>query len=532
MKKNFVFLLTLLLFNSIFASNEISVKPGLNSVKVFQNGAELFHNAKIKVDKGITDIVFSGLAEKIDVNSVNVSAKGDAVILAVVQRFDYLRPQEKSPKVVMLEDSLEMLDQKVMAKKNEMDVFRMEIDLLQANKSIGSKDKGVTVAELQKMAEYINKRLNEIKSQQLQLTNVIKKAEKEIDRIKKQLEELNSKQNQPTNELIVTVSAKNQSTLEFDLSYITYQAGWSPVYDIRVAKLDQPASLSYRANVWQNCGLEWDDVNLILSTRNPWQNNTKPDLYPWFIDFERNSLRKGARGDVPQSITVSPMQIEGAAKEEDAVDYSLAVDVEQKQLSVEFTPSIKYTIPSDGKQHAAVIQDYTLKASYEYYAAPKFDNNAFLVAYLTEWNNLNLLPGQTHIYFENSYVGQSFINPFTSKDTLTISLGSDRNISVTKETLKDFTEQKFLSNDVERIFGYEIKIKNNKNIPVKILVEEQIPISKNEEIEIELLDRSNGIYTSEDGKIKWNVSLDGNKSEAKKLVYSVRYPKNKTIIGL
>lgn len=532
MKKNFAFLLTLLLSNSIFASNEISIKPPLNSVKVFQNGAELFHNAKIKIDKGITDIVFSGLAEKIDVNSVNVSAKGDVVILAVVQRFDYLRPQEKSPKIIMLEDSLEILNQKIQTKQNEIEVLKTEIDLLLANKEIGSKDKGVSVAELQKMAEYFSKRLNEIKSQQLSLANVVKKTEKEIDRIKKQLEELNNKLNLPTNELIVTVSAKNQSTVEFDLSYITYQAGWSPVYDIRVAKLDQPASLSYRANVWQNCGLEWNDVNLILSTRNPWQNNTKPELYPWFIDFERNSLRKGARGDVPQSITVSPLQMQAELKvEEDAAPY-FAVDVEQKQLSVEFTPSIKYTIPSDGKQHAAVIQDYTLNASYEYYAAPKFDNNAFLVAYLTEWNNLNLLPGQTHIYFENSYVGQSFINPFISKDTLAISLGSDRNISVTKETLKDFTEQKFLSRDVERIFGYEIKIKNNKNIPVKILVEEQIPVSKNEEIEVKLIDDSGGSYTSEDGKIKWNVSLDSNKSEAKKLVYSVRYPKDKTIIGL
>lgn len=530
MKKNFALLLTLLLFNSIFASNEISVKPELNSVKVFQNGAELFHNAKVKVDKGISDIVFSGLAEKIDVNSVNVSAKGDAVILAVVQRFDYLRSQEKSPKIVMLEDSLEALNQKIQTKQNEIEVLKTEIDLLLANKEIGSKDKGVSVAELQKMAEYFSKRLNEIKSQQLQLANVIKKTEKEIDRIKNQLEELNNKLNQPTNELIVTVSAKNQSTIEFDLSYITYQAGWSPVYDIRVAKLNQPASLSYRANVWQNSGLEWNDVNLILSTRNPWQNNTKPELYPWFIDFERNSLRKGARGEVPQSITLQ-MQDEVKVEADAAAPY-FVFDVEQKQLSVEFTPSIKYTIPSDGKQHAAVIQDYTLNASYEYYAAPRFDNNAFLVAYLTEWNNFNLLPGETHIYFENSYVGKSFINPFTSKDTLTISLGSDRNISVTKETLKDFTEQKFLSKDVERIFGYEIKIKNNKNIPVKILVEEQIPLSKNEEIEVELIDNSGGVYTSEDGKIKWNVSLDGNKSETKKLVYSVRYPKDKAIIGL
>ncbi|MEW6196568.1 MAG: mucoidy inhibitor MuiA family protein [Bacteroidota bacterium] len=529
--KRKIFVLFVMFFTvPLLAANEVTTKPSLDNVKVFLNGAELIHSAKVKVDKGVTDIILSGLAGGIDRNSLNVTAKGDAVTLSVVQRFDYLRSPEKTPQIKALEDSLEYLTKKVDLSKNEVDVLNIEIELLLANKKIGSDQKNVTVAELQSMAEFFRKRLNDIKTQQLALSAGIKKLQKEIDRINKQLAELNNKANQPVNELIVTISAQNSTALDITFSYIIYNAGWHPVYDLRVDKIDSPAKLSYKANVWQNSGLSWDDVNIVLSTRNPNQNNNKPELYPWFIDFERYAVYKDRMGAMEKSVAAAPMQLQAVGEEAETIaDY---IVVNQKQLSVEFVPTIKYSIPPDGKPHTVSIQDHIIKASYEYYAAPKLDNNAFLVTNLTGWNEFNLLPGQANIYFENSYVGESYIDPFTSKDTLTISLGRDQNISVTKEVIKDFTEDKFLSSDIERIFAYEIKIKNNKNVPVKILVEEQLPISKNEDIEVKVSDISDGKYFEKDGKVKWIVEVSPEKSISKKFVYSVRYPKDKVIMGL
>jgi uncharacterized protein (TIGR02231 family) len=171
-------------------------------------------------------------------------------------------------------------------------------------------------------------------------------------------------------------------------------------------------------------------------------------------------------------------------------------------------------------------------AKYEYYAAPKLDDNAFLVASLTEWSNYNLLPGEANIYFENSYVGRTRLSPETTKDTLIISLGRDQNISVSRDVLKDFTEDKFLSSDVERSFAFEIKIKNNKKGAVRILTEDQIPLSMNEDIVVKLIDSSGAVYDDKTGKVRWTVEVDGGKSAVKKFVYSVRYPKDKKIQGL
>ena len=136
------------------------------------------------------------------------------------------------------------------------------------------------------------------------------------------------------------------------------------------------------------------------------------------------------------------------------------------------------------------------------------------------------------MYFENSFVGQSTIDPFTTKDTLTISLGRDQNILVSRTVLKDFSEDKFLSSNVGRTFAYEIKIRDNKKIKIKIAVEDQVPVSKNEDITVKLIDSSGALYNAETGSLKWVVELEAGQSVSRKLVYSVKYPKDKTVPGL
>lgn len=535
MKKIMSTILIISFFSSIsFASDEITVKSTLSNVKVFLRGAQLGYSATARIEKGVNDIVFTGLASNIDRNSINISAKGDAVIMSVVQRFDYLRQSEKTTQIKALEDSLEIQKRMLAFNQNEADGLKSEIDLILANKNIGNEKIGVSVAELQKMAEFYRKHLAEIKNKIFELTISQKKIQKNIERIQNQLNELNNQINKPTNEVVVTVSGKSAGTIEVNLSYLIYDAGWQPIYDVRVDKINSPAQLSYKANVWQNSGIDWKDIDIILSTRNPNLNNNKPELNPWFIDFARPiALREMMKTGQAKSLITSNAQISQDIKieapSETMADY---IEVVETQLSVEFTPTIKYSIPSDSKQHSVSLQEFTIPAKYEYYAAPKLDNNAFLVARLTDWSNYNLLAGQANIYFENSYVGQSFVDPMTTKDTLTLSLGRDKNISVSRDILKDFSEDKFLSSNVERTFAFEIKIKNNKKTVINIIVEDQIPISKNEDIVVKLIESSGGIFNADSGKLKWVIDVDGGKSVSRKLVYSVKYPGDKSVQGL
>ncbi len=532
MKKVFLAIVAVVVISqSVFASGEIIVKPNLTGVKVFLRGAELKQNAKVKLEKGINEVVVTGIAGSIDRNSINVSGKGDGIIISVVQRFDYLRSPEKHPDIKALEDSLELYNKYLALKQNDSDVLKYELDLILANKSIGNDRIGVSVSELQKMADFFRKKIADLKSQMLQVSIDTKKIQKNIERISKQLSERNNQLNKPSNEVAVSISAKSAGTFDLDLSYILYDAGWVPTYNIRVDKINTPAQLNYIANVYQNSGFDWNDVDIVLSTRNPNRNNTKPELYPWYLDFPRPvSFQRDAKAaGMMKSVSMDNMVQAAPQVAESMADYFEAVET---QLAVEFTPSMKYSIPSDAKQHSVAIKDYSVKANYEYYAVPKLDNNAFLVALLTDWSEFNLLPGEANIYFENSFVGKTNINPETTKDTLAVSLGRDENISISREQLKDFTEDKFLSSDIERTFGYEIKLKNSKKGAVKIIVEEQIPISQQEDIVVKVIELSGAKYNSENGELKWTVNVDAGKSVTKKLVFSVRHPKDKQIQGL
>lgn len=514
---------------TIFATGEVIVKPNLTGVKVFLRGAELKQNAKVKLEKGINEVILTGIASNIDRNSINVSGKGDGVIISVMQRFDYMRSQEKHPDVKVLEDSLENLNKQLSFKQRDQEVLYTELDMIVSNKSIGNEKVGVTVTELQKMADFYRKRVTEMKTMLLDLTAQSKKIQKNIEKVQKQLYELNNMLNKPTNEVAVSISAKTSGTFDLELSYIVYNAGWVPTYNIRAEKINTPAQLNYIANVHQNSGFDWNDVDIVLSTRNPNQNNTKPELYPWYLDFLKPLSFQREKAGMMKAVSMDNMVQAAAPVAESMADYFEAVET---QLAVEFTPSLKYSIPSDNKQHSVAIKDYNIKADYEYYAVPKLDNNAFLVALLTDWSEFNLLPGEANIYFENSYVGKTHINPETTKDTLAVSLGRDENVSVSREQLKDFTEDKFLSSDIERTFAYEIKIKNNKKSAVKLTVEEQIPISQQEDIVVKVIELSGAKYNQETGYLKWNVNVDAGKSVTKKLVFSVRHPKDKEIQGL
>lgn len=531
MKKAIIAIVLLgLIQQCIYASNEVIIKPNLTEVKVFLRGAELKQIAKVKLEKGINEVVLTGIAQNIDRNSINVSGKGDGVIISVAQRFDYMRSPEKHPDVKVLEDSLEFLNKSLSIKQNDSDVLKYELDLILANKSIGNEKIGVSITELQKMADFFRKKITEIKTQLLTVSLDSKKIQKNIDRVNKQLGELNNQLNKPSNEVAVSISAKNSGTFDLELSYIVYDAGWIPNYNIRVEKINTPAQLNYIANVYQNSGFDWNDVNIVLSTRNPNRSNTKPELYPWYLDFLQSiTVREAKAGSMMKAVTMDNVMAVAAPQTESMADYFQAVET---QLAVEFTPSLKYSIPSDNKQHSVAIKDYTVKANYEYYAVPKLDGNAFLVAQLTDWSNYNLLPGEVNIYFENSFVGKTYINPETTIDTLVVSLGRDENITVSREQQKDFTEDKFLSGDIERIFAYEIKVKNNKKGAIKLTVEEQIPISQQEDIVVKMIDPSGGMFNQETGGLKWNLNLEAGKSVAKKLVFSVRHPKDKQIIGL
>ncbi|MFH2095261.1 MAG: DUF4139 domain-containing protein, partial [Bacteroidota bacterium] len=451
-------------------------------------------------------------------------------------QINYLKTQIKTKEIKILEDSLELLQDKLATEQGMLAVYQEEEAMVKANKVIGGQDNGVNVADLKVAVDYYRQRLTDIKTNLLKVNKNIKKLNEDVYRISAQLQQLNAKKNIPTSEVIVTVSTKAPVTAKMDLSYLVASAGWSPTYDLRVEDINKPIDLYYKANVFQSSGEEWEKVKLTLSTGNPTLSGAKPVLNAWFLDFYQHyDVGRGRYNDM------APMRSEMAKAEErevladdlsssDSPTYAWQLtQVSESQTNIEFKIDAPYDIPSDNKTYMVDIQKHTLNASFQYYAVPKLDKDAFLLARVSGWEEYNLLSGNVNLFFEGTYVGVSYIDSRSTKDTIDFSLGRDKNIVVTRIRLKEFSSKKTIGLNQKETIAWEINVRNKKKQDISIVIEDQFPISSNKDIEIEQLEKSDAKYDSDTGILKWEFQLKPAETKKMKLMYSVKYPKNQVV---
>ncbi len=151
------------------------------------------------------------------------------------------------------------------------------------------------------------------------------------------------------------------------------------------------------------------------------------------------------------------------------------VSINDNELNITFDIDIPYDVKSDGKEQNVVLKEYHIPVAFDYYAVPKLDGNAYLLAEVPGWEKLNLLPGEANIIFEGTYVGKSYIDPNSTLDSLNLTMGRDKRVVIKKEKLKDFGSVKFLGSDKKQVFAYEITVKNNKKEKVTAEISRSIP---------------------------------------------------------
>lgn len=241
---------------------------------------------------------------------------------------------------------------------------------------------------------------------------------------------------------------------------------------------------------------------------------------------EKSSKRELQQAGAPGAINADQqaIRIRGAATR------PVASSTVKKQTTVDFEIEIPYSINSDNKNYTVDMAVYDLPAFYQYYCVPKIDRDAFLIANIVDWEKYNLLEGEASVYFEDTYIGKTLLDVRFASDTLEISLGRDKMVSVKREKIKDFTNKQFIGTKKEETRAWETIIRNNKNQKINMILLEQIPVSTVAEIEVDLEEKSGGKLNTTTGEIRWEFSLEPGKSQEFELRYGVKYPKNKNVI--
>ena len=203
--------------------------------------------------------------------------------------------------------------------------------------------------------------------------------------------------------------------------------------------------------------------------------------------------------------------------------------VAQSQLGYEFEIRQPYTIPSDGKSVAAEIGRFDLPAAYIYQSTPKIDKDAFLVAEATGWERLNLLQGEANVYFENTFVGKSILDPGQTSDTLRFSMGRDRSIRIERTKENDYSSRRAIGSNQTQTVAWKFSVRNTRPEPVVLTLADQLPVSRNSAIAVSAEELSGGQLDKESGIVTWRLELKPGEQRELRLRYAVKYPKGRSL---
>jgi len=533
--KKFTFLL-LLCQAMLFAQKPIFTSAKIKAATVYFNSAEMMQTASVLLPKGTSEIVINNVADFLNENTVKIGAPANVTVLSVQFTNDYVSEyaiDDNNPAIKKVRDSIRIVEKEIQKINIEKVSYSKSIEILDKNQQISGVNSGLNVAELIKMIDYYKSKRTELNNYFNVLDEKVEKLNEKLSRLNTKLEINTQKEDKSSKgKLVLQVMNEVAGNVDFDINYITPNASWSPFYDLRANSISEPIDMMYKAQVAQTTGVDWKKIKLTLSSGNPNQNNQAPILNPWFLKYQNNDNGIGyGRKKEFDSVTVlaKGMMMDKSLQSSSVSNYTTIVE---NQLNISFDIDIPYDILSNGKSHSVALKAIKLPATYKYYAAPRVEKEAFLLAEISDYAKFNLLQGEANIIFEGLYVGKTYINPNQTSDTLSLSMGRDKKIVLKREKVADKSGTKFLSSKKEQTFTFDITVRNNKKESAQLLLKDQYPLSPDKDIEIELLQSDNAKVNTETGILTWDLDLKANETKKIRISYKIRYPKDKVINNL
>lgn len=551
----------------------------IDSVRLYLQGAEVFRSEELVLQPGRNYFVFTGLSSKLYPKSIRVAAASPSVkIRSVTSKTDFLTRREQDRRIRHLEDSTKIVRESIEDLNDELGAYREERNLLNANQKFRGNDKTLTVEEVEKISEFYRKRHQAINKAMTKRNREIRELNRRLFDLKLMLQELNADQI-PFAEAHLVIDSDRATQTKIDIRYVVADAGWVALYDLEAAKLSEPITLRYRANAINNTGVDWNNIKVTLTTIDPLESATQPRLEVWDItNFNGggnldeqtvyninnvtvvNDLNPNFRSvdnfynQNKRSLSDLKVRQQGEFQQilgkdwKDGIDYETdlyrsitneelargedaggMVSVTFPDFNTDFPIEGTFSLPSDKKPYSLEIDDFKLDVTYKYYSVPRMDKDAFLIAQIVGWEDLNLVSGPVNIYNGAEYIGQSSLDIRNISDTLNVSLGRDKDVVVTRVKVKGKTRRQLLGTTMRESNAYNISVVNHKGAPIDIQIMDQVPISNSKEVSVQVDELSEGKLIVATGMVTWDMQLQSGDSRTMDFGYSIKYPKGSTV---
>ena len=552
MKRHSLFaFLFLLSANLFFAQKPIYTKAKVTAVKVYRNSAELQNTVSFSVPSGISEIVIGNISEEINEKTIQIGVNSKNIsILSSQFTSDYstdFKMDTTNPQIKKVNDSIKIVENLISKNQIELDANKKAVELLDKNQTVLVGSNSSNVAQLTQLTEfYTNKRI-ELENKLVSLKTKGDDLSKKLSRLKSSLKTKEQKEAEEFADgvIVLKLMSPTAGNIKLNINYLTDNVSWKPYYEIKAEKISAPLDVTFKAIVKQNTGLDWKGVKLTLINGNSSRNNYAPTVSPWFIyarspkerEIQREEISgKSAVMRARKTVSVDAAEydvsnaLEGRA-EGVAVGYA-GFNVNANELNTSYDIDIPYDILSNNEDHLISLYQQKIPADYQYFTAPNYNREAYLLAKIKDFSKYNLVSAPASVIFENMYIGETRISPDQTNNEMNITLGNDPKISIRREEVQDKSGEKFLSSYREKVITYDLVIKNNKKEQISIEVKDRFPLSNNEAVKIEVLDKSGAAKDDEKGFLTWNIKLSPSETKKLRVSYKVRYPKDYTINGL
>jgi uncharacterized protein (TIGR02231 family) len=569
MKFIIILIATLMVHSAAFSAD--SLTTNITKATVFLSGAQVFRQSKtITVKKGVNEFIVKDVSPYLVQQQIQATAKGSFLILDVQYQTEYVAPPAVKATIVpaTIQKEINRLNDTILFISFENERITSKLENLNNEKTMVKQNQLIkgggisdTLPELKSVVEYYRVKLddiNELLHKWKKKQHIVSLRQKKHQARLNELNNYSAKIFQPTPaaktryHILVTTYSDVATSGKVEVNYFVNNAGWVPAYDLRANNTNSPMIITYKAHVYQNTGEDWENVNLILSTYDRTFSVTKPEAGTWRLDYTINKpiiVRPTAvdaanlsnnevyySQNAVSAVELGSMREELKAKNPSYQEISAEFQsmqsmaaINQNFSNVEFNVALPYSIKADGSQKLMVVMNEKVDANFYHFMLPRMNKYGFLQAKIGDWENMSLLPGKANIYFNQTFVGSTTINPSEMSDTMELTMGRDQAIVSKRKKISE--EEKFLTLKKRRLVTrtFEIEVRNNSRASIELTLEDLIPVTKNEDITIKIVDGDGSKFDEVTGKLIWKLSMKAGEKKILHFTYSIEHERGKPV---
>ncbi|OHX64573.1 DUF4139 domain-containing protein [Flammeovirga pacifica] len=261
-------------------------KSTIEDVTVFTNAARINRTANAFVKKGNHELEITNLSKNIKDESIRVEGNNTFTILNVRYEKDYITVKEENEKHQLLKEKIDVLQEQINKLNLDLTIVSEELSFLKENKKINSTSS--SSSDFQQYMVLYGNQLKKLSTSKYSIEKELKVLKEDLKVLQNQLRRGGRNTNKYQGKIIVTYESSVAKEIPLHFSYQVYGARWYPTYDIRTASAESKVNISFKANITQNTGIDWEGVKIKLSTAKQHVSGNIPTLYPNYIAYQKD----------------------------------------------------------------------------------------------------------------------------------------------------------------------------------------------------------------------------------------------------